>query len=504
MPNDVQESPPEPAGFRAWPAQPWSARRLGVLLGLAALLRLTYLMESLALPFVEGPLFDSVVYLRQAESIHAGRFDDPSLLAFSPLYGWFLALFGSAPSLAPILAQLAIGTLTLYLVHRAVAALEGELAAFFAALLWTAYGLVLFYETKLMSETLGLALFVAAIAITSSASFRSGRAAYAASAGVLLALAILARASLLLVAPFVAASAFVAWSREEVPDRHARLRRGLVLAASLACVLGLHGLHNFAQTGLFVPVILVSNTAAQASRSSWSGSFGVFGEAPSAWDVVDQARDRLARAERGEPEPPRPSVDVIGVLSAAPGKAALTFRDTETTFDYGYYGERSEVRVFTLLPLSFGALAILALIGSVLLVRARGWRPLVPHLAIVLGVLALTTIFHPSSRYRLPMIVPLVMLAASALARFVRAEKRARAYSLAGVAVLVIGFAVPTYAWRLRRPAMWHVQVAESAAEAGRVEQAVERAARARALAGGDEEVETRLERLNVSGELER
>lgn len=192
---------PPSEGLSVWPREPADARRLLALLALAALLRVTYLAEYLSLPFLEGPLFDSPVYLRQAASIHAGRLADPTLLAFSPLYGYFLALFGPDPRLIPVLAQLLLGLATLYLLHRTVAALFDEKAALIAGLLMTGYGLVVFFETKLMSETLGLALLVSAVAALASASFRKGGPVAIAGAGVLLALAVLARASLLFTLP---------------------------------------------------------------------------------------------------------------------------------------------------------------------------------------------------------------------------------------------------------------------------------------------------------------
>lgn len=490
-------------GLTVWPSEPTERRRLLVLLLLAALLRITYLLEYLSLPFIDGPLFDSVVYLRQAESIEAGRLGDPSLVAFSPLYGYFLAAFGADARLLPIAAQLFFGLCTLYLLHRAAAALFDEVTALSAGLLLTGYGLVVFYETKLMSEALGLFLLVASVTVLASASFRRGRLVASAGAGSLLALAVLARASLLFCVPFFVVAAFLPWAPDE--PRRARARRGLGLGLSIALIFGAHGLENLAHTGLFVPVILPSQTAAEASRADWTGSFDVFGPDASPWDVVDQARERIARAERGEPDPPGPEIDLAGLIRRAPVKAALTFRDTETSFDYGYYGERSEVRVFALMPLSFGAIALLALAGAVLLARTRGWRALVLHLPIVMGVLAVAIMFHPSSRYRLPLVVPLVLLGGYAARQAVAREGPRRWLGAALLFVVIGAFAVPTYAgWRLSRPAAWHVRVAEAAIEAGRYEEADLRLRRALSLVDDDDvALRHRLERLGASSEGE-
>src|SRR3954452_8275653 len=93
--------------------------RTSWLLGLLVAVRLAYLGQYLQLPFVFGPVFDSQVYIAQADAILAGRFADPALLAFSPLYGYFLALLGSTPGhLLPLIVQLALGVLNIVLIYR--------------------------------------------------------------------------------------------------------------------------------------------------------------------------------------------------------------------------------------------------------------------------------------------------------------------------------------------------------------------------------------------------
>src|SRR5688572_2188312 len=98
----------------------WFRRPLVLLLAFAALLRVLYLSAYVTeLPFAYGPVGDSTVYLLQAQQILAGVFGTPAQLAFSPLYGYVLALFsnGSA-SLLPIVLQLCAGVLNVALVYR--------------------------------------------------------------------------------------------------------------------------------------------------------------------------------------------------------------------------------------------------------------------------------------------------------------------------------------------------------------------------------------------------
>jgi len=428
-----------------------NAERL--LYGLAAALAAVYLLEYASLPFLDGPLFDSLVYLEQARQIRLGHEADPTLLAFSPLYGYYLAIFGAHVALA-VIAQLAMGVLQLWLLVRVTTRLFGRAAAILAGFALLFYGPWLFYETKVLSETLGLTLLLLALdrlALDDDLG-----------AGVLLALATLARASLLFTLPLF------------VLVRIGRPRRAALLALAIAAPLVARGAYLYGKTRLFVPVILVSSTAAKATHGQWSGDLDAFkkdGEAHvGAFSVVDQARARMGRAARGEPEPAHEGVSIAGWLRNAPGNLVRTFRDEETTFDYGFYGERSEVRTLRLTFVSFGMLACWAALG---LFYAR--RRALVLLPIVLGVLCVTTMFHPSARYRLPLVLALAPLAGLAWAR---ADRRLRIV----LATIVVVFVVHDLRRGLAHPGLWQLRVAESAAVAGDYATCHDRVVRAREL----------------------
>lgn len=466
-------------------------RQLAYLLGLALALKVAYFLEYGALPFLYAPLFDSVVYVHQAESIRAGHFGDPSLLAFGPLYGWFLALVGDAA--VPL--QLALGLLDVVILFRIVERRWDEDAALASAALYVGYGLLLFYESKLLSETLGFTLALVATYLYTSPRFAIGRFATAIGCGAVLGLATLARANLLLSIPFFVLLAVAPWTRrdEAPPDLRARARRALGLAAGIALVLGANGTWNYAHTGRFVPVILRSRTASLATSHAWDGTLRAFGRdgVASAWDVVDQARAEL---ERSGPAPEAPGIDVAGWIAGSPRKLLGTFSDVETTFQYGYYGERTEVRALALLPVTFGMLLLLGVIGAALVWRRDGPRALLPLLPLAIAVVLTTTLFHPSSRYRLPIVIPLLMLAGPAIVGLARIPQRRTRIALGGlVALACVALAVRTYAYELKSPAMWHLRVAEAEASYGDVSAARARIARARAAGAGDPEVEARI-----------
>lgn len=463
-------------------------RQLRALLALAIMLKVAYFFGYGVLPFLERPLFDSFVYLHQAEAIRAGRFDDPSLVAFGPLYGWFLALFGGAA----VHVQFALGLVNLVVLHRMVARRFDEAAGLVSAALYLGYGLLLFYESKILSETLGLTLALLSLALYVSPRFVAGRWRTAVGAGVLFGLAILARPNLLITAPFLVLAAALPWSRPSA-GRAALLRRAAGLLAGMAVVTGVNGAWNLAHTGRFIPVILRSNTAAVATATAWDGTLTAFGPdgRVSPWDVVEQARRAL---ERDEPAAEGPGLDLAGWIAGAPAKLRRTFSNIETTFQYGYYGERTEVRALAVLPVGFGALLLLGAVGAVFVWRRDGPRALLPWLPHVLGVVVTTTLFHPSSRYRVAMVLPLLALAGPGVMGLVRlADRRWRLVLGGAVAAACAAFAWGTYGYELRSPAMWELRVAEAEVLRGDRAAAAARIERARRLGAGDPEVDARL-----------
>jgi hypothetical protein len=448
-----------------------------LLVGLAVVVRVAFRLESTQLPFMDAPLFDSAVYLHQADAIRAGHFGDASLLAFGPLYGWFLAIFGAYA----IDVQLVLGLVTTLLVAKMCEHRSPE-AGLIGLALWIGYAIPLFYETLVVSETLGLCLTAGAFATYTARSFDEPRTALL--GGVLAGLATLTRANLLFALPFFVAFALVPRDREPV---RARSRRAAAMTLGIALVLGANGLWNLAHVGRFVPVILASRTASRASaHGAWTGSLAPLGSGqapPSAWDVVEQARVTLASSDPA----PTPSIDVGGWIASSPDKLARTLSDVETTFDYGFYGERTELRSLAWEPISMGTLLALGLLGAVALVRRKGWRALVPYLPLVLGTLIVTTLFHPSGRYRVAMSIPLVVLAAEGIAHLLEAEgRRLRTIGLAAVLTLVVALGVRHLTHPLASPGMWQLRVAEGEAARGWVDAARERTARALAIGGPD------------------
>lgn len=387
-----------------------------------------YLVDFASLPFWDGPLFDSVVYLRQAAAVVDGRHGDASLLAMSPLYGYFVAALGANARLVAV-AQAALG-----IVSIGLAGLFGERLArgrgWIAAAAVATYGMFTFYESKLMSDVLGMTLLLGSLVTLVSAEERASPERGVTS-GALLGLAALARASLVPCLPLVVASSFF------VP-RTDRRRFGGLLASGLVVVLVAHGALTYSAVGRFVPVILPSKTFATMSTHSWDGRLRASGGGdapPSAWDVVEQAEAQLDLPRAA----PSPRIDWLGLLRGAPAKLWRAFSNTERGFDYPYYGERELLASFRLLPGSFGALLTFGVVGAV--VGRRRWRAMLPLAAVAAGTVGTIALTHPSSRYRIPFALALALVAPLAIDGFATSSGPRR--SAIG-AILLVGVSVST------------------------------------------------------------
>ena len=473
-----------------------SQRALLWLLLAALVIKSVYFVQYLALPILDGPVFDSLAYLRQANAIAAGRFGDASLLAFSPLYGYLLALTGAPENLARIVVlQLVLGCLNLVLVYQVAERLFDRRSAIVSSALYLSYGLLVFYETKVMAETLGFTLAWLTLSLCTSHAFVRGRLRIAIGTGVTLSFAMLARSNLLLIAPIVVMSLVVPWRLPDDRSWRIRLRRTLGCVLGLALVLLANGSWNYKNTGLFVPVVLRSETVGRASKTVWNGSLAAFSKRTDGYvgvfDVVAQAEKRLAGHV---PKQVEAGIDWMGLLAGAPTKALATMRSVETDFEYGYYGERSELSIFALLFGSFGMLGVLAVVGVVSLLMTRRAALLIPLAPWAIGAFATTILVHPSSRYRLPIVLPMLLLAGVGAIWLWERRRGPRAWWILGPVVLGCAyFSYGTLAYQLADPAMWQLRMAESAFAAVDLEEAERRIARAEAIAGDKPHIKLRI-----------
>src|SRR5690606_10427019 len=113
-------------------------------------------------------------------------------------------------------------------------------------------------------------------------------------------------------------------------------------------------------------------------------------------------------------------------------------------------------------------------------------------LPLLLGTLATTTLYHPSSRYRLPMIIPLLLLAGHGVWATSRWPSRLRGYVAGAAALAVLALAVRLEAVPLRNRPLWLLELGFRSFEAGELAAAHDYAREAERLAPRDPVIQQR------------
>jgi Flp pilus assembly protein TadD/4-amino-4-deoxy-L-arabinose transferase-like glycosyltransferase len=393
--------------------------------------RLAWWLETRATdPLYGRYILDADYYDAMARRILAAGplLDRPFQLA--PLYGYFLAgiypIFGDGPDPVMVLQALLAAASTFF-ACRIGARLAGvrqrpSLGAWVAGLATALHPLAIFYDARLLSVGLSTFLTTAAAWLLMEVWDRKKHFLLA---GLVLGLAITARANLLLVAPFLFfACAFrVLWGEEAArPGSGRRLRwRSLaqlfVFGLGMALPVALSTAHNFAAGGGFAPV------AANGGLNLYMGNNEKVDEyaalpfhLPASLADFSQKSVLVASIEAGRDLTPAEADAFWRSLAVANWEedpvrqVGLFFRKTAQTLGFREYYDNAWVPSYTessvvlrYLPDSWGVLAILAVLG--LAVRRRAHD--LPLLLLLVGGVASIALFFVVDRYRLPLL-PLV------------------------------------------------------------------------------------------------
>lgn len=406
-----------------------------VLLAAALLVRLAHWWAVRGEPFFSWLAMDSQEYDRWAQGIAGGDWLGSQVFFQAPLYPYALgilyAVFGRSLD-AVYLAQIALAVAGCWALYRAGHLMGGERVGLAALGLAAFYGPFLFHDVQLLKES-------AAVAVTGFLLWSLAARRWLAS-GLLLGILALLRENALLLLPFLlplaASKGFV--------------RRGAALFGGLALVLLPVALRNRAVGGDFLP------TTSQGGVNFYIGNNA---EADGTYQPIVPGK-QIPALERAEPartaETEAGHRLTAGEVSSCWMRKALTWAashpadflrlqlrklgmfwswyEQPDAVDY-YWVRRLSPALRWGAPVEFGTVALLALAG-LWLVR-RNPRPFAPALLFVLGWMLSTVIFFLFSRYRLPAVPALMILAAVPLARI---SERPRTGSL--LAVLGVGAAL--------------------------------------------------------------
>jgi hypothetical protein len=447
----------------------------------------------LADPTCRALYSDPEYYQRWAAAWAAGQDHEPGLPFWLPpgypaLLALVFRLFGEGLG-AVLLLQLGLGLVATLRLVRLVELCSGRAAALWAGGLWSLYLPVVFYETRLLSESLATLLAILALerlvrAERALATGQAGANRAAGWGGLLTGLAALLRPNLMLHAPLAIAGLWLATRGAASAGRRAALAACVALGLAAGLLPGLAA--NWMRSGQ--PVLVSANGGVNFWFGNQASSRGTFVAPGPEWGAIAEQRGeslRLAAAGLGleQVDERRASrwffAQGWDYLRADPGrwaelwgrKLAAQLSSTEWGIMYSPHATRRFVPWLWLLPLPFGVLLLLAALGA----PAQGRGAL---LGWLIGGLLATLLYFTYSRFRLPWLpalMPFVGAGAARLAALARerrlTELRPAAFLLrlllGGLLLLQSGFAFEgPYKRQLEAHAL--VDAAQSALRLGR------------------------------------
>ena len=403
---------------------------LALLLLVAFVVKAAVLAELGSHPLLQphGNL-DTTSYIDLARRVaEAGPLAIPEPFFVSPLYVYFLALIFSLGGslMAARVVQILLGTAAAGLVYLTARQWFGPWAARIATAFYIFTGLFTFYEILILQAALDPFLVACALYFTSRTQVDDGRWWPVLMAGVSLGLLALNRPNALAYG-LVAAILIVlhAWRRPSAarrPAGQAALVRGAVFVAGLALVLAPNALRNYLASGELV--VISSHGGLNFYIGNNADADGTYTRIPGITaSIVGQAQDatRLAEAAAGR----RLSTGEVSAyfyarawawIAANPAAAArLLLRKLAITvnhanvplnFSYAYYArdESMWLRVLVVGPALLVPLGLVGLFLPSMRTGRRGfwvWASFVPVYGVSVAA------FFVSSRYRMPLLVPL-------------------------------------------------------------------------------------------------
>lgn len=507
---------PARSGFRRGEGIPrWI---LSAAIGWAAIARAAYLFFYRSDPLSSHLLHDARRYHEWAAAWAEGRPYESGPFYQAPVYPAFLSLLYRVAGPEPFVAyavQTFLGCSILLLAYRVAARIAGPRAGAAAAVLGSLYGTTLFYETKLLPATIVCLLAILLVERLQAADRSSSPRPFAI-AGAVAGLASLASGSMLLGVPIFAG--WILLERARRPWERIR-RAGWFVAGAIGALLPAV-VHNYHASG---ELILVSTnggvTFYQGNHPEARGIFAL----PEGFSgsIFKQREESRALAER-ETGRPLSEAEVSSFffrkglrfaieepaawLALEARKFALALASTEVPLEYHPALDSNPAR--WLAPLPFGALLALAC------TRLLSGRPLaraeVPAVALLGIVFATLLGFYVTSRYRLPAVPALLVLAGSGVSEWWEAARRDRRRAAAGIlvacAVLSASTAyAPLFAQDVLEPAKARglADLGEAAFRAGKKEEALAFYRRAVAVSPSDAYARLDLSKLlRAAGDL--
>ena len=393
----------------------------------ALAVRLLYQRQIGEFPYLNVPLVDAEEYLRWARQLAGGDWLGKDIFYQAPGYPYFLGLviYFLNDRMATIQAvQHLLGALTCLLLYAAAYNIFGRTTAILAGLGGAFYGILVCFEGFAIKSALELFLLGSFIAVLSLQSKKSSYG-LALAAGFIAGLMALVRENLALLAVF--AGVFLFFSGTAPPRK--RLIPVLFLFVGLASALAPVAIRNYVVGKDLVLITSQGGTSLYLGNNPQADG-GYQPLIPGYANPANEGRYARVLAEKDMGRPLKPSEisrywtrKAVAFILEEPRKAAwlyimkfrLFWHEYEIPDSESYYWYRQFSPLLRWLPVNFGIVAVLGLTGIVFTLKDGKARLL--HL-LVLGMLLGTLPFFLFARYRLPVVVPLLILAAHCCTRF--------------------------------------------------------------------------------------
>jgi len=431
------------------PAPRWpTLRPVALIVALAALLKLIIVWQLADHPLVQPEVgLDTTAYVELARRVLAGDFGlGPGLYYVSPLYIYVLAAaLAVTHSFTGVrILQVLAGALAVGGIWTMTREWRSARAAWCAAILAMATGLITFYEVLLLQASIDVALTTAALLALTWA-LKGGRTRWFLITGVVLGLTALNRPNMAIAAAGLAALLLVQW----------RLRPALILSVGVVIGMAPVAVRNVVVAGQWSLVSSHGGLNFYIGNSEEATGFyhGVAGIAP---DIQGQSRDTRLVAEKamGRSLTDAEVSDYFMRLAwewirEHPHQAtrlflkklAFVFHSQHIALPYSYpfyvYDADTSLRFYAIGP---WLLIPLGLVGLAVMWRtspdraqALVWLSFVPVYAVSVAM------FFVAERYRLPLLVPLCVGSGIALDALITqmAARRWRTLLLPGLATIV-------------------------------------------------------------------
>lgn len=416
------------------PASPSPVSLGAIVFAVAAVVRLFAAWQLGDLPISRTPQLDSTEYLNWARAIAAGSAAWPPYPAHAPGYPFFLggllALF-DASLMAVRICQALLGAISCVLTARIAARTVSRAAFLPAGLLQAAYGPLIYLDTALLAESLFMFLLVLSLDIVTTAE-RNWKRWLLVGAAVGAASIVRPTALVLIPAYAIVMAGRLNWQPRAWPLVGALTAGVLIFVAPVV-------IQNWRVSG--VPMIQAYGGMNVYLGNRPSGDGAARARPGGEWDRPegDASREGASQAEQDRYYVQR----ALDEISRQPGaylrllgsKLLRAFEDEEVRDTHSYYFFTDAMPVLRWLP-SFGWIVALAAAG--LLASSRDG---LSYVAAYFVAMLLTVVFLViGTRYRMPIVPPLIVLAGGAIAAlFERARTRQwKRFAVVTVAAIVV------------------------------------------------------------------